>query len=354
MLRQRPLATRVRHLGLFAVLSIAACAGRTGLGDGQPSSEPPAPRYRSEGARLPAFSGSDPVARGWVRVDDLLWVDQRDAEAYARGQVRDGERFVSTQASLPASVRADRGFLLRTDHVAVRTNVSWDRAKDIARAAEEHLQRVFATLGEPLNLRLPQDPLPVVVIARRAEFEARLRGLVADPLAWGAFYDSQTGQVNVCAEPAARGALPLIADLRHEMTHQILDLSRPPSRRGHPFSVGWFWLWEGVAVWSEHLGDGPGVDHGSMRLMRFERRYAWQQWTPLVDLVALSPRHFEGRHYDQVASFMRYLMDRSRHRAAVLDLLRRLLHGEPTPSLGEALRTPILQVEREWLADRGA
>ena len=302
---------------------------------------------------MPAFSGSDPVARGWTKVDGLLWVAADDAAAYEQGRVRDGDRFVPVDEAISRRASANQGFLLRTDHLAVRTNVRWERAKEIARAAEEHLTRVMTQFGEVLDLRLPHDPLPVLVMATRAEFEARLRGLVSNPVTWGAFYDAQTGEVNICAEPAARGALPLLADLRHEMTHQVLDLSRRPGRRGRAFPSGWFWLWEGIAVWCESLGDPPGVDQGEMRLLRFARRYEWQQWTPLMDLVALEAANFEGRHYDQVSSFMRFLMaPGSRYRAPTLDLVRRLLHGQSAPSLARALHAPLKDLEREWLAHR--
>ena len=342
-------------LAALAASLLVGCRTNDDFSDARREGSARAPRYRESGPRMPAFSGSDPVARGWVKVDQLLWVNQDDAPAYAQGRVRDGQRLVPTSHALSHDVQAHEGFVLRTDHLVVRTNVSWDRAKGIARAAEEHLQRFMTAFGETLDLRLPQDPLPVLVIANRAEFEARLRGLVSDPVTWGAFYDSQTGEVNICAEQAARGALPLMADLRHEMTHQILDLSRPPARRGRPFPRGWFWLWEGIAVWSESLGDPPGTDNGQMRLLRFARRYEWQQWTPLVDLVALEARDFEGRHYDQVASFMRYVMaPSSRYRAATLQIVRRLLHGQEVTSLADALGAPLPQLEREWLASRGS
>ena len=227
---------------------------------------------------MPAFSGRDPVNRNWVKVDDLLWIDGSEVEAYERGLVFDGNEYVPFAQSLPANVAARDGYRLRTDHVAVSSSCSWEDAVTAARAAEAHVMRLMLAYGDRLDLRLPYDPLPVVVTHTRAEFERILYGIVADPVTWGAFYDAAEGVVYVSMEPAPKGALPWVADLRHEMTHQVLDLSRRQSLRGRPFPEGWFWLWEGIAIHSETLGDPEGTDSGAMRLERFNKRMAWKQW----------------------------------------------------------------------------
>jgi hypothetical protein len=263
---------------------------------------------------------------------------------------------VPLERALPPNVAARSGYRLRTDHVALHTNVAWASAVTIAREAEEHVQRLVGQYGRLLGLRVPDGPLRVVVTASRAEFQSLLRGLVRDPVTWGAFYDARTGTVYTSREPAERGALPWRADLRHEMTHQILDLSRPTARRGRPFPEPWFWLWEGIAMWTETLGDPPGIDTGADRIGRFQRRYAWDEWTPLAQLFRLPPKRFEGRHYDQTASLMRYLLD-ERHparRGAVLDLVRRLMRGSLSESaLSSAVGTDVAGLEKDWRATVG-
>lgn len=314
----------------LAVCLLLFAAGCQGLEDG--TLEQPLPGandrpalHRATGPRLPAFSGGDPRARGWVQVDGLLWIEAGHEPAYRAGQVFDGAGFVPLSRALPRGTPADRGNRLRTSHVALYTNASWAGARGIAREAEAHVTRLVGTYGEALDLRLPEGPLKVVVTATRAEFERTLAGLVHDPVGWGAFYDARSGNVYVSLEPALRGAMPWQADLRHEMTHQILDLSRSRVGRGRAFPVPWFWLWEGVAVWAEGLGG----EVTQARTQRFQRRDLRGETTPLADLVRLDGQTFEGRHYDQAGSLTRYMLDpaQPRLRAATLGLVRDLLAG---------------------------
>jgi hypothetical protein len=326
------------------------------LADLRPAAAPPAPRYRGEGERLPAYCGRAPAERGWICVDGFLWIEARDLDAFRAGKVFDGRAYVPFAEALPPGVRANEGFRLRTDHVTLQSNLAWDRAKIVAREAQSHVVRLVGAYGDLLGLRLPADPLPVVVYGSRVEFEGVLSHLVADPVGWGAFYDARSGVVHVSAEPAASGALPWRADLRHEMTHQILDLSRPPSRRAVAVSAPWFWLWEGIAVWFEGLGDPPGVDTGRDRIIRYQVRHARQESTPLTTLIQLSQAEFQGRHYDQTASFMRFLLDdrNPRRRDNVLALVAGMLHGRmPAERLEQATGATLPELEREWLATVG-
>lgn len=186
---------------------------------------------------MPARAAPDPLLAGWTRVDDLHYVAPEDADAYAQGLVRVGADLVPRAQPLPTETPVEGGHVLRTDHVLLRTNVSYELALDVAREAELHVQRVFEAWGEALDIRFPADAVVVLLMATREEFAMHLAHRVAEPVGWGAFYDATTGIVNVCAEPAPRGALPWTADLRHEMTHQLLDLSRPPRRRVKPSAL---------------------------------------------------------------------------------------------------------------------
>ena len=348
-----------RFLLLLALAPfLGACQGEAGswvgdtdLADTRPTRADRPAAWRRVGPRLPAFSGRTPEARGWVQVDDLLWIDRSDADAYGRGLVSDGQSYVPRVRALPPNVPAREGFVLRTNHVSLQTNVAWDDAVAVAREAEGHVQRLIGTFGEALDLRMPDGPLRVLVMATRTEFQSTLRGLVHGHVSWGAFYDARSGIVYMSLEAAPSGALPWQADLRHEMTHQILDLSRGPSRRGGAFRAPWFWLWEGFAIWTETLGDPPGVDRGAARLTRFRRRNAWGEAVSLQELFHLTQRGFEGRHYDQTASLMRYLMDPEAptRRMATLDVLARLLRGPLSESaLTRALGTDVAGLEAAW------
>ena len=311
------------------------------------------PLYRGSGPRLPAFSGGDPGARGWVKVDGLLWIEQRDEPSYRAGLVFDGVSYVPVDAAPACGVSAERGFRLRTDHLAVHTNATWNRALEVAREAETHIGKLLGAYGDPLDLRLPEGPLKVVVAATRGEFERTLGCLVQDPVGWGAFYDARSSNVYVCLEPAPHGPLPWRSDLRHELTHQVLDLSRPPSRRARPFASPWFWLWEGFAVWTERLGDDSAADALAPRLERFRRKAAWGTSRPLASFFALDQASFRGEDYDQAASWMRFLLDPGvpDRRRAVLEAVRALLAGAaPDGGLEGVLGGDTAEVERDWRA----
>jgi hypothetical protein len=272
-----------------------------------------------------------------------------DVEPPAAGEGSDAVR----PPPLAPGTPAEGGYRLRSDHVTLRTNVAWDEAVRIARIAEWHVEELFRLYGEELDLRLPDAPLSVLAVARRTEFDARLRRFVTEPVTWGAFYESGSATVFVSHEPAPRGPLPLQADLRHELTHQVLDLSTPDVGRARIFGGHFFWLWEGIAVHAEALGDPPGAPANRERFERFQRRLANADTTPLDRYFALSQAAFEGRHYDQAASLMRFLMDggEPRGRAAVLGTLRDLLRGRAREGdferrLGMDART----LEARWLA----
>jgi hypothetical protein len=223
------------------------------------------------------------------------------------------------------------GYVLRTDHLTLRTDVRFQRAMDLARLAEAHVGRLLDVFGGPLDLHLPEDPVRLVVAAHRVDFERILEDRVETPRAWGAFYAANDGAVYACDEPLEQGGLSVIADLRHETTHAVLDLGRGEADGRHRmFARPHFWVWEGAALWSEGLGDPPGSHEGAARFARFRRRLAWGDVTRLCELFDLSQDGFLGRHYDQTASLMGWLMDADHgaYRAGVMRLLARVMDGD--------------------------
>ena len=178
----------------------------------------------------PPFVGGDPAAKGWVKVDDgLLWVEARDAEAFRAGRLRLGDG-----APCPSPRRTASRSPPRTGTCCGRTTCScartspFARARELAAQAETHVGRVLEVYGHALDLRLPEDPLRLVVASRRVGVRAGCsQEKVADPVDWGAFYEAKDGVVYASDEPLGQGGVGVVADLRHEMTHAILDLGRP-------------------------------------------------------------------------------------------------------------------------------
>lgn len=294
-------------------------------------SDPDAPpRRRTDGPRSVPFAGGDPSLRGWVKVDDLLWVREEDEDAFRRGLLRCGTAHLPFDEADRIEKTPEDGYVLRTDHAVLRTNVPFCRAATLAKEVERHVERVLDLYGGPLDLRFPADPLRIVVAARRTEFEAALSARMASPPPWGAFYQAVDGTVYACDEPLKSGGLSVVADLRHETTHAVLDLGRPDHGRERMFHRPHFWLWEAAAMWTEGLGDPPNAREGAERFARFRRRAAWGDVTPLDELFALGQDGFLGRHYDQTATLFAWMwdLDDGALRPGLMALLVRVMDGK--------------------------
>jgi hypothetical protein len=347
----------VRRLVLAALVAFlatpCACAARDPSSRPAEAPVPAPPRRRTSGPRAIPFAGGDPAARGWVKEDGLLWVEERDVAAFRKGNLRLEGRWVSFAEADAAPKTPETGYVLRTDHVVLRTDVPFARARELAAVAQRHVTAVLDAFGEALDLHLPADPLPVVVAARRSEYDRLLAARAPGGADWGAFYVAADGRVYACDEPRGQGGLSVVADLRHEMTHALLDLGRPEEGRARMFVRPQFWLWEAVAIWTEGLGDPPGARHGTERFERFRRRLAWDQAVPLAELFALRQADFQGRHYDQSASFVAWLMetDGGALRPRTLELLGRVMDGwGETDDVERFLGLSTAEAERRWLA----
>jgi hypothetical protein len=283
-------------------------------------------------------------------------VHRADLDAFRRGLLRWEDGYVTTEVAdgLPKEPLA--GYVLRTDHLILRTNVAFARARQLARLAEVHADRILAALGEPLDLRFPQDPIPIVVCAKCPEFENLLATRVPHGVDWNAFYLAADGTVYACDERPAEGGLSVEADLRHELTHAILDLGRPEAGRRFMFERPQFWVWEGIATWSESLGDPPCARAGAERISRFQRRLAWGDRVSLRALSLLPQAEFRGRHYDQAAAFTTWLLEAQggRHRAGTYALLAHVMEGRAAE--GDFARLVGMspeEAECAWLASLG-
>ena len=338
---------------VVSLAAFLAAAGGAACARSTSATDIPAPRRRMEGPRAIPFAGGDPLRKGWTKVDGLLWVETSDLDAWNRGEVRLGSGYASFAQADRVPKSPEEGYVLRTDHLVLRTDAPFARARELARLSEEHIDRVLAVYGEPLDLRLPADPLRIVVAAQRADFTRLLAARVPAPVDWGAFYEAADGTVYASDERRERGGLSGVADLRHELTHAILDLGRPESGRARMFVRPHFWVWEGAAIWTEGLGDPPDARQGRERFARFQRRFAWGDVVPLPELFPLGQDAFLGRHYDEVAALMSWLfsVDAGARRPGVLALLLRVMDG--VAELGDFERLVGMspeEADRRWRA----
>jgi hypothetical protein len=338
-------------LALAFALVATGCRGSTPLA---PTPPDPRPARRASGPRVPPpFRGADSAAAGLVRLEGGLWVRAEEVPHWSDG----GAHVLPVPGAPPGE-----GLALRTDHVLVETDLAARHALPIARAAQAHVEALMRAYGDALDLRLPFDPFPVTVFARRSDFEVSLASAIPEPTGWTAFYDGRTGVVRVCAEPAPRAALPLLADLRHELTHAVLDLSAAATPPHAAIVAGrHFWLWEAIAVHAEALpsaGSEPsGAESVRIRRERFRASAAARGRTPLAEFFGLDQERFEGRHYDQASVVTSFLASDPELWTRTLDLLRRLLRGDvlrndPDRELG--VSADVLERRwRDWLAANG-
>ncbi len=333
-------------LALAATLALGACQARSqGPGGGSERSTleaTPRPARRGSGPRLaPPFGGQDPASLGLVRVEGLLWLSASDATSWPAGG---------------AGVRADpaagpgAGLSLRSDHVLLTTDLAAAQALPLVRLAQQHVEALLAAYSEVLDLRLPLEPLPVRVYARRADFAAVLAARVGEAEGWNAYYDVEDGLVRVAAEPAAQAPLPLSADLKHELTHAVIDLSAPrPVPHARIVGGLHFWLWEGIAVHAEGLGEAGAGAAYAVREARFRSRLAHREVPSVADYLVLPQERFTGQHYDMTAVWMRFLLADPQLGPRTLDLLRRLIAGDLTRHDPEReCGLPVSELERRW------
>jgi hypothetical protein len=113
------------------------------------------------------------------------------------------------------------------------------------------------------------------------------------------------------------------------------------------------WLWEGFAVAQESLG---GTPEGDARAQRFAARRARGEVTPLAELFGLDQGSFTGRHYDQTANLVAFLLGDGvpGGRSAVLRTLGDALRGAAKAgAFGRRLGLPADELDRRWRATLG-
>lgn len=303
----RPPAARPAALLLAAGLVLGGCRA-----DDPPRAVPPAAQGVGPGLGLEQ-------GLGLAEVEPGVWVPEADAAHWGRA----GSGLVP-----PPGSASGQGLLLRSAHVQVETDLPAREALPLLRVAQAHVEACMARWGEALDLRLPREPLVVELHARRIGLEAALAQRAA-PAAAQAWYDRERSRLMLAREPATAGALPVEADLRHELVHALLDRASPDEpphaalERG-----GWLWLWEGVALAAE---DGVGVADGPaqrLRRARLSERVRRDGVLDLAVLCALPAAGWQGRHYDQAAAWMQSLDADAGWRARQAGLLRALLRGD--------------------------
>jgi hypothetical protein len=264
------------------------------------------------------------------------WITAGDGARYEAGERLVNGRWVSAAAEAARHTTIANGWLVRTDHFLVRTDVSLEAAAELA-GRLERLHQVWRQLFAGFYLterevrdlfagkraaRLLTPPMRVYYYRNKDEYVAALgkrQPRIAETL--GIYFDTERESHFYAGDGAATGTL------YHEAVHQLFQETRPAARRVG--SIANFWIVEGVATYfetlREHGDDAVGryytigeADAGRLPSAR-ERLLKDGFYVPLAELVALGKDDVQRRPdiaklYSQSSGLAAFLMDGERRR----------------------------------------
>ncbi len=279
------------------------------------------------------------------------WISVGDAPRYEQGERLVNGRWVSTEEDAARHTSIASGWVLRTDHFLVRTNVSLEAAAELAGRLERLHQiwrQLFAgfymTDREVRDLfagkrppRMLTQPMRVYYYRNKDEYAAALvkrQPRIAETL--GIYFDADK------ESHFYAGADDNAGTLNHEAVHQMFQETRPATRRLG--AIANFWVVEGVATYfetlREHAGNAGGryytigeADAGRLPAAR-ERLLKDGCYVPLAELVALGKDDLQRRAdlaplYSECAGLATFLMDADdrRYREALVRYLNDVYAG---------------------------
>ena len=296
------------------------------------------------------------------------WLPRAHVRRYEQGQRWVGGRWVDAKqaASLHADIR--NGWLVETEHYAIRTNASLEAGVALAgklellrrlwgqifvryHASAAQVKELFAGRARrngsmpPMKIaffrdrddyvRMLQPSMPNIEISIGAYIEHTRRAYFFA----GDGYDDRT--------------------LFHEATHQLFHQSRPvPPNVGRK---GNFWIIEGIAMYMESLrreGDYyvlGGVDDSRMVAARY-RRLVDDFYVPLEEFTAMGMEPLQTHPrvatlYSQAAGLAHFLIhyDGGRYRDALVAYLSTVYAGRDTPNtLAQLTGTSYRELDRQY------
>ena len=297
------------------------------------------------------------------------WLPKSHVTRYEQGERTVGGRWISTEEDARRHRDILSGWVVRTEHYAIRTNHSLEAGVALG-AKLERLHsiwrrvfiRYYATEAQVISLfnersrsrMVRRPPLNVVFFRDRADYNQSLRATMPGIEKSIGVYIEQTGRAYFFA-----GEEYEERTLYHEATHQLFHQSRPVAldvgRRAN------FWIVEGIAMFVETLrreGDYDvlgGFDDQRLYAARY-RLLEDNFYIPLDQFTTLGMQKIQrdpriATLYSQAAGQTIFLIyyDGGRYRDALVAYLDTVYSGRDTPStLTDLTKTSYAELDRQY------
>ncbi|MCC6126884.1 MAG: DUF1570 domain-containing protein [Pirellulales bacterium] len=313
------------------------------------------------------------LRQGLVWTDKFGWLPKAYVKRYEEGRRFCNNKWITSAEDAAARRDIDAGWLVETEHYAIRTNHSLEAGVALGQKLErlyllwsQLFIRYFATEDDVIALfdgrakTQPPGRRHLVVYYRdRADYLDSLKEIFPDIEISVGFYQSRLRTAYFYADEKND-----FRTLYHEATHQLFHESRPVSPKAGKLAN--FWITEGIALYMESLQvrDGfyelGGFDDQRMIAARY-RLLNDRFYVPLSELAGYGMEKIQkdpriATLYSQAAGLTHFLIhyDRGRYRDALVSYLSAVYSAQDTehtlPKLTGAKFEELDQQYKEFMA----
>ena len=298
------------------------------------------------------------------------WIPRGHLHRYQQGQRYANGRWVSADEDTQLHADIANGWLVETEHYAIRTNHSlqagvqlgvkletlyglWQRLFVRYYATEADVEALFAGRGKR---RFDPPKFRVVFFRDRADYVGALKPSIPNIAMSVGLYLEQTRRAYFFAGEGYEDRT-----LYHEATHQLFHQARPVA--ANVGAKANFWIVEGVAMFMETLrreGDYHtlgGFDDARMHAARY-RLLESKFYVPLEELTTYGMQRLQSDPrvatlYSQAAGLANFLVfyDGGRYRDALVAYLSTVYNGRDTSrTLADLARSTYPELDRQYRA----
>jgi hypothetical protein len=313
------------------------------------------------------------LRQGLVWTDKFGWLPKAYVKRYEEGRRLRNNKWITAEEDAAARRDIDAGWLVETEHYAIRTNHSLEAGVALGEKLErlyllwsQLFIRYYATEDDVIALfdgrakaQPPSRRHLVVYYRDRADYLKSLKEIFPDIEISVGFYQGRLRTAYFYADPKND-----FRTLYHEATHQLFHESRPVSPKAGQRAN--FWITEGIAMYMESLQvrDGfyelGGFDDLRMLAARY-RLLNDRFYVPLAELVGYGMEKIQkdpriATLYSQSAGLTHFLIhyDGGRYRDALVAYLSAVYSAQDTeqtlPKLTGAKFEELDKQYREFMA----
>ncbi len=309
------------------------------------------------------------LRQGMVWHDEFGWLPKAHVKRYEEGQRFDRGRWITSEEDARRHQDIEAGWLVETEHYAVRTNHSleagvtlgvkleklftlWKQLFVRYYASESQLQAMFDGRSRGRGARMPR--FRVVFFRDREDYNRSLRAVMSNiEISIGVYYQSTQRAYFFAGEGYEDRTL------YHEATHQLFHQSRPVA-----LSVGEranFWIVEGIALYMESLREEDGyhvlggLDDQRIHAARYRLLHD-DFYVPLDELTGYGMEKLQTDEriatlYSQAAGLTHFLVhyEDGRYRDALVAYLTAVYEAaDNRQTLVRLTETPYAQLDQKY------